>query len=203
MNFSLDGLVGFDLHGKTVGVIGTGRIGKVFCQIMRGFGCKVLAYDTNPDKKWAAESGVLYFDRQQLFKESDILSLHIPLTAITRHIIDGSAIDLMKKNLVIINTGRGALIDTKALIRSLKSHSIGGACLDVYEEESGIFFSDLSESGIDDDLLARLLTFPNVLLTSHQAFLTHEALINIADTTIESITRFEMGKDLRKVLVTL
>ncbi len=203
MNFSLDGLVGFDLHGKTIGVIGTGRIGKVFCQIMRGFGCTVLANDTNPDYKWAEENGVLYFDRKKLFQQCDILSLHIPLTLETRHIINTATIDLMKKNLIIINTGRGALIDTKALIKSLKSHSIGGACLDVYEEESGIFFSDLSEAGIDDDLLARLLTFPNVLLTSHQAFLTHEALKNIADTTIDSLTRFEMGQDLGKVLVTL
>lgn len=201
MNFSLDGLVGFDLHGKTVGVIGTGRIGKVFCQIMRGFGCKVLAYDLLPDNQWATETGVLYSDLERLFKESDILSLHIPLTAITRHIIDAPAIALMKKSLIIINTGRGALIDTKALIKSLKSHSIGGACLDVYEEESGIFFSDLSESGIDDDLLARLLTFPNVLITSHQAFLTVEALKNIADTTIESLSAFESGGTLDKVRV--
>ena len=202
MNFSLDGLVGFDLHGKTVGVIGTGRIGKVFCQIMRGFGCKVIAYDTTPDTPWATQFGVFYFNRDQLFKDSDILSLHIPLTPETRHIIDATAIDLMKKSLIIINTGRGALIDTKALIKSLKSHAIGGACLDVYEEESGIFFSDLSESGIADDLLARLLTFPNVLMTSHQAFLTHEALKNIADTTLQSISTFEAGGNLSQVIVT-
>ena len=169
---------------------------------MRGFGCKVLAYDTRPDNQWAIKNEVLYADRDQLFRKSDILSLHIPLTTDTRHIIDASAIELMKKDVIIINTGRGALIDTQALIKSLKSHSIGGACLDVYEEETGIFFSDLSEAGIDDDLLARLLTFPNVLITSHQAFLTREALKNIAETTVESLSLFEAGGNLDKVIVT-
>lgn len=196
MNFSLDGLVGFDLHGKTVGVIGTGRIGKVFCQILQGFGCKVLAYDLFPDTSWANRSGVQYTPKESLFRDSDIISLHIPLTPDTRHIIDSKAFDSMKKTVILVNTGRGALIDTPELIKALKKHSIGGACLDVYEEEAGIFFSDFSVAGIDDDVLARLLTFPNVLVTSHQAFLTNEALKNIAETTIQNISRFESGVDL-------
>ncbi len=201
MNFSLDGLVGFDLHGKTVGVIGTGRIGKVFCQIMRGFGCRVLAFDKFPDTQWGKKHEVQYVDLKIIIKESDVISLHIPLNSDTKHIIDGASFEIMKKNVILINTGRGALINTRALIQSLKNHSISGACLDVYEEEAGIFFSDLSESGIDDDLLARLLTFPNVLITSHQAFLTHEALKNIAETTIESFTLFETAGDLARVRV--
>lgn len=203
MNFSLEGLVGFDVYGKTVGVIGTGRIGKNFCQIMRGFGCRVLAADTYPDRQWATKNKVSYVDRSVLFSESDILSLHTPLTSETRHIINPSSMALMKKNIILINTGRGALIDTHALIKALKAHLISGACLDVYEEEGGIFFNDLSESGIADDDLARLLTFPNVLVTSHQGFLTHEALNDIARTTIESLTLFEAGGDLNKVIVTI
>ncbi len=196
MNFSLDGLVGFDLHGKTVGVVGTGKIGKAFCQIMRGFGCHVLAMDNSPDKIWAEKNEIQYVSREVLFAKSDVLSLHVPLTPTTRHTIDDAAFQLMKKEVILINTGRGALIDTPALIRSLKKHAIGGACLDVYEEEAGVFFSDLSENGITDDVLARLLTFPNVLITSHQAFLTREALGNISETTIANITKFEEHRDL-------
>ncbi len=201
MNFSLDGLVGFDLYKKTVGVVGSGKIGKVFAQIMKGFGCEVLVFDKYPDHDWAQKFDIHYSDLNNLFKQSDIISLHVPLNAETRHIIDGNAIESMKKNMVLINTGRGALIETNALTQALKTHRISGACLDVYEEEAGIFFNDFSDSGIDDDLLARLLTFPNVLITAHQAFLTQEALKNIADTTIDSISRFEANLDLSKVEV--
>lgn len=201
MNFSLDGLVGFDLHGKKAGVLGTGKIGKAFAQIMKGFGCQVLLYDVYPDKDWAKNQDVTYVELDQLLKESDIVSLHVPLNPQTRHIIDAKALSLIKKECFLINTGRGALIDTTALLSALKQHALGGACLDVYEEEEGIFFADLSEDGINDDQLARLLTFPNVLVTSHQAFLTKEALKNIADTTISSISKFEKSLDLSDVLV--
>lgn len=201
MNFSLDGLIGFDLFQKTVGVIGTGRIGKAFAQIMKGFGCQVLAFDKNPDQQWANQYGIQYLSSQLLFKQSDIISLHAPLTPETRHIINSEVIANMKKNVILINTSRGALIETNALINALKNHTIMGACLDVYEEEAGVFFNDFSESGIDDDLLARLLTFPNVLITAHQAFLTQEAIKNIADTTIDNISRYEKGLDLSKVEV--
>ncbi|WP_413582841.1 2-hydroxyacid dehydrogenase [Bdellovibrio sp. HCB288] len=185
LNFSLEGLVGFDLYGKTVGVIGTGKIGRAFAQIMNGFGCKVLAYDPfpNPDMEKLGK----YVSLQDLLKESDVISLHCPLNDQTRHMLSSSAFEMMKKNAVIINTGRGALIDTKELIEALKSHRIAGACLDVYEEEEGVFFTDQSAEGITDDVLARLTTFPNVILTSHQAFLTHEALVNIAETTRDNI----------------
>ena len=202
LNFSLDGLVGFDLHGKTVGVIGTGRIGKNFAHIMHGFGCRVLANDQFPDLAWALKNEIEYVDRVSLLKLSDVISLHVPLSADNRHMIDKEALDLLKKTAILINTGRGALIDTHALISTLKNHAIAGACLDVYEEEAGVFFSDWSEFGINDDMLARLITFPDVLITSHQAFLTHEALKNIADTTIQSLTLFEVGGDLSHVLVT-
>lgn len=196
MNFSLEGLVGFDLHGKTAGVLGTGRIGRAFAQIMRGFGCEVIAFDTAPSKEWAQSFGVRYVDKDELYRASDFISLHVPLNPDTRHIIDEAAFARMKPCVILINTGRGGLIDTRALIKVLKRRAIGGACLDVYEEEAGIFFNDLSEKGVDDDELARLLTFPNVLVTSHQAFLTREALANIAETTIANITKFERGEDL-------
>lgn len=201
MNFSLEGLVGFDLHGKTAGVVGTGRIGKVYAQIMRGFGCRVIALDAKPDLEWSSPLDILYVDKETVFRESDFVSLHVPLNTETHHLVDTDAIRLMKPRALLINTGRGALVDARALLQALKTHSIAGACLDVYEEEAGVFFHDLSESGIDDDLLARLLTFPNVLLTSHQAFLTHEALTNIAETTISSITKFENGESLKGVEV--
>lgn len=191
-NFSLEGLVGFDLHGKKVGLIGTGKIGSVMAQILNGFGCKVLAYDLY-EKSELKKLGVQYVPLPELLKNSDIISLHIPLTPQTRHILDDKAFALMKAGVMVINTGRGALIDTKSLIKSLKTGHIGAAGLDVYEEEEGIFFENLSDQVLQDDQLARLLTFPNVLLTSHQAFLTNEALGNIAHTTLQNISDFEQG----------
>lgn len=185
-NFSLSGLTGFDLHGKTVGVIGTGRIGRVFINICRGFGMKVLAYDKYP----IADSDIEFVSLDRLLAESDIISLHCPLTEETRHLIDGGAIGKMKTGVVIINTSRGALIDAEALLSGIKSRKVGAACLDVYEEESDIFFEDFSGHIMNDDTLARLITMPNVLLTSHQAFLTEEALANIAETTCGNIVSF-------------
>lgn len=195
-NFSLSGLVGFDLHGKTIGVIGTGKIGKVFARIMRGFGCKVLLYDIHPDPDFAASSGAEYTELKRLYGECDIISLHCPLSEQTKHTIDDRALSSMKKGVMLINTGRGGLIDTKALIRGLKNGHIGSAGLDVYEEESGIFFRDFSGKILDDDVLVRLMTFPNVLITSHQAFLTREALGNIVETTLRNIEDFSTGKPL-------
>lgn len=194
LNFSLDGLVGFDLIGKTVGVIGTGRIGKAFATIMRGFGCEVLVNDVKPDLLWARSCGARYVDVDSLYKTSDVISLHAPLNESTKHLISSSAFERMKKNVILINTSRGALIETHALLTALKRKQIAGACLDVYEEEDGVFAQDLSVTGIDDDLLARLITFPNVLITAHQAFLTHEALTNIAQTTFENIENFISGR---------
>lgn len=185
-NFSLSGLTGFDLHGKTVGVIGTGRIGKVFVNICKGFGMKVIAFDKFPDEN----SGIDYVLLDELFQKSDIISLHCPLTEETKHIIGKEAIERMKKGVVILNTSRGALIDANALLNGIKSRHIGAACLDVYEEESDIFFEDRSEHIMDDDTLARLISMPNVLVTSHQAFLTEEALNNIAETTVSNIKEF-------------
>lgn len=185
-NFSLTGLTGFDLHGKTVGVIGTGRIGSVFVEICKGFGMKVLAYDKYPNENL----GVDYEDLDKLLSESDIISLHCPLTDETRHVIDSAAIGRMKKGVVIVNTSRGALIHAQALLDGIKKRRIGAACLDVYEEESDVFFEDLSDDIMDDDTLARLISMPNVLVTSHQAFLTEEALNNIAETTVKNISEF-------------
>lgn len=185
-NFSLSGLTGFDLHGKTVGVIGTGRIGRVFIDICKGFGMKVIAYDKFP----AQDSGIDYVSLDKLFAESDIISLHCPLTEETHHLIDEGAIAKMKKGVVLINTSRGALIDADALLSGIKSRQVGAACLDVYEEESDIFFEDFSGHIMDDDTLARLISMPNVIVTSHQAFLTEEALNNIAETTVRNITEF-------------
>jgi D-lactate dehydrogenase len=195
-NFSLDGLVGFDMHGKTVGVVGTGKIGEAFSRIMKGFGCRVIAYDVNPNETLAKEGVVEYRTRDDLYRQSDVLSLHVPLTPETRHLVDVKALSLMKRGAVLINTGRGALIDTKALVQALKKGHLGAAGLDVYEEEDGVFFYDLSEKGVQDDTLARLLTFPNVIITSHQAFLTHEALEQIAETTVRNVLRFEAGGEL-------
>jgi D-lactate dehydrogenase len=195
-NFTLDGLEGFDLHGKTVGVIGTGRIGRTFATIMRGFGCTVLLNDKYPNEDFAKESGCTYVGLDELYRRSDIISLHVPLTPETLHMINQAAIETMKPGVMLINTGRGGLTDTKALIKGLKTGHIGAAGLDVYEEEAGIFFCDLSEAGIQDDLLARLMTFPNVLITAHQAFLTREALHNIAETTLANLTAFETGAPL-------
>lgn len=195
-NFSLDGLVGFDLHGKTVGVIGTGKIGTVFTRIMRGFGCRVVAFDHYPNAKLAGELGFEYVPLEKLYADADIISLHVPLTPETRHMIDERAFSAMKPGIMLINTGRGGLIDTHALIDALKTCHVGAAGLDVYEEEEGVFFQDLSDTGVRDDQLARLLTFPNVVVTSHQAFLTREALGNIAATTLQNMSDFAAGKPL-------
>ncbi|MBN1494032.1 MAG: 2-hydroxyacid dehydrogenase [Candidatus Omnitrophica bacterium] len=189
-NFAINGLLGFDLNGKTAGIIGTGKIGKITAGILRGFGMRVLLYDKFPDEKYAAASGCTYVPLEELYKESDIISLHCPLTPETHYIINEVSINTMKKGVMIINTGRGKLIDTKALIQGLKSGQIGSAGLDVYEEESEYFFEDFSNSVIEDDVLARLLTFPNVLVTAHQAFFTEEALRNIAETTLTNIKLF-------------
>lgn len=191
-NFALEGLVGFDLYGRTVGVIGTGRIGAVFARIMRGFGCRVLAYDKFPNADLSSR-GVEYKDFASILKQADILSLHVPLTPDTRHLINSDTLAECKFGMMLINTSRGALIDTKALIQSLKSGQVAFAGLDVYEEEEGIFFKDLSETILQDDQLARLLTFPNVLLTSHQAFLTVDALHSIALTTLTNVSEFASG----------
>jgi D-lactate dehydrogenase len=190
LNFSLEGLVGYDVHGKTVGVIGTGKIGTVFVQILRGFGASVLACDPYPTQELTAESGFEYVTFEELIRRSDIISLHCPLTADTRHLINAEVLEQARDGVIILNTSRGALIDSKALIHALKAGKVGAAGLDVYEEEEGVFFSDLSQTGISDDVLARLLTFPNVLITSHQAFLTHEALNNIAERTVLSCYQF-------------
>ena len=182
-NFSLNGLTGFDLHGKTVGVIGTGRIGRIFIDICRGFGMNVIAYDYYPAK----DSGIEYVTLDELFMRSDIISLHCPLTDETRHIINDEAIGKMKKGVVIINTSRGGLIDSEALLDGIKARKVGAACLDVYEEEADIFFEDRSGHIMNDELLSRLISMPNVIVTSHQAFLTEEALNNIAETTVNNI----------------
>ncbi|GIW99112.1 MAG: lactate dehydrogenase [Pirellulaceae bacterium] len=185
-NFSLNGLIGFDLMGKTVGVVGTGAIGTVFAQIMAGFGCRLLGFDISPSET-CRRLGVDYVPLHQLWGESDIISLHCPLTPDTYHLVDGRAVEQMKKGVMLINTSRGAVIDTQAVIRGLKSGKIGYVGLDVYEEEAGVFFEDLSDKVIPDDVLARLLTFPNVLVTGHQGFLTHEALQAIAHTTLQNL----------------
>ncbi len=195
-NFSLEGLVGFDLHEKTVGIIGTGKIGAVFARIMHGFGCRLLAFDPSPREELVRDLGVTYADLSRIYRESDILSLHVPLLPQTHHLINSDAIRQMKKGVMLINTSRGALIDTRALVAGLKTGIIGFAGLDVYEEEAGVFFEDLSGEVLQDDVLARLLTFPNVLITSHQAFLTHEALERIAQVTLDNVTSFETGTSL-------
>lgn len=194
-NFSLSGLVGFDVHGKTVGLVGAGKIGRLTAQIFRGFGCRVLIADPNLDQAWAKENGVESAGREQLLEEADIVSLHLPLTPETEHLIDAEAFARMKKGSYLINTGRGKLVDSKALLAALKSRHLGGVALDVYEEEEGVFFEDLSGVILEDDKLTRLLTFPNVLVTSHQAFLTREALTQIAETTCENLRRLEQGQD--------
>jgi D-lactate dehydrogenase len=189
-NFALEGLLGFDLHGRTVGVIGTGRIGAFFARIMSGFGCHVLARDLHPDAGCQA-LGVRYVELDELLAESDIISLHCPLTPQTRHLIDAGALARMKRGAMLINTGRGALIDTRAVIRALKSGHLGSLGLDVYEEEADLFFRDLSDEVIRDDVFARLLTFPNVVVTGHQAFFTADALAAIARTTLDNLEAFE------------
>ena len=199
-NFALDGLVGHNLHGRTVGVIGTGRIGALVARAFHaGFGCEVLACDPQPDPA-LIEAGIAYVGLAALLARADIVTLHCPLTPETRHIIDKSAIAQLRKGAVIVNTSRGALIDTRALIAGLKSHRIGAVALDVYEQEAELFFEDLSSEIIDDDLFQRLQTFPNVLVTGHQAFLTEEALAAIADTTLQSLADFAEGKPLEFAL---
>ena len=188
-NFSLQGLAGFDLYGKTVGVIGTGKIGRVFADICKGFGMTVLAYDKFP----AANSGLNYVELPELFEKSDIISLHCPLTEETRHIINADSIAMMKKGVTIINTSRGALVNTEDLITGIKDRKVGAACLDVYEEEGDLFYEDYSGHIVEDDKLVRLIAMPNVIVTSHQAFLTNEALDNIAATTVSNLTRFFSG----------
>ena len=189
-NFSLSGLTGFDLYGKTVGVIGTGRIGRVFIDICRGFGMKVLAYDKFPAEGLDNGDTVKYVSLDELFSNSDIISLHCPLTEETNHIIDATAIEKCKRGVVLLNTTRGALVDAEALLNGIKSRKVGAACLDVYEEESDLFFEDNSGHILEDDTLARLISMPNVIVTSHQAFLTEEALLNIAETTVNNISEF-------------
>lgn len=189
-NFSLNGLVGFDLHGKTVGVVGTGKIGKIFIQICKGFGMKTLAYDPYPDKNLDVE----YCSFEEICKRSDIISLHCPLTPESEHLINKETIGLMKPGVVLVNTSRGGLVDSQALLEGIKSRKIGSAALDVYEEEGELFYEDRSATLFDDDTLMLLIAMPNVLVTSHQAFLTEEALRNIAQTTLESIGEFAEGK---------
>lgn len=194
-NFSLAGLTGFDLHGKTVGVIGTGRIGRVFIDICRGFGMKVLAYDKFPVPGLDNGDTLRYVELEELFRNSDIISLHCPLTEDTHHIIDSEALEQCKRGVVILNTSRGALVDAEALLAGIKSRKVGAACLDVYEEEADVFFEDNSGHIMEDDTLARLISMPNVIVTSHQAFLTEEALENIAETTVNNIlVFFETGE---------
>ena len=188
-NFSLAGMTGFDLHGKTVGVIGTGKIGRVFIDICRGFGMKVLCYDKFPAPDLAKKDMVKYVSLGELFKESDIISLHCPLTEETYHVIDEKAIAECKRGVVILNTSRGALVDAEALLAGIKSRKVGAACLDVYEEEADFFFEDFSGHILEDDTLARLISMPNVIVTSHQAFLTEDALSNIAETTVSNILK--------------
>ena len=195
-NFSLHGLMGFDMHGKTVGIIGTGKIAKILIHILKGFGMNVLAYDLYPDYNFAREEQIVYTSLDELYHSSDIISLHCPLTDQTRYLINDDSIAKMKDGVMIINTGRGLLIHTNALIEGLKTKKVSAAGLDVYEEEGDYFYEDKSDKIIDDDVLARLLSFNNVIVTSHQAFFTKEALHNIAETTLRNIKDFEEGRPL-------
>lgn len=195
-NFSLHGLLGFDMHGKTAGIIGTGKIAKKLISILRGFGMNILAYDLYPDYNFARENQVVYTTLDELYHSSDIISLHCPLTEQTKYLINDYSISKMKDGVMIINTGRGQLIHTNALIEGLKNKKIGSAGLDVYEEENQYFYEDRSDKIIDDDTLARLLSFNNVIVTSHQAYFTQEALSNIATTTLQNVRDFTQGKAL-------
>lgn len=204
-NFSLERLTGFDLGGKTVGVVGTGHIGAIFGRIMLGFGCKVLAFDPNPVQS-LQNIGIEYSSFDEILKQSDIISLHCPLTPKTHHLINTEAFVKMKKGVMLINTSRGALINSRETIQALKCGKLGYLGIDVYEQEEHLFFKDLSERIIHDDIIARLMTFPNVLITAHQGFFTKEALAEITVTTLQNITDFETGKELKnkvKVLVTI
>jgi D-lactate dehydrogenase len=194
-NFALEGLLGFDLHGKTVGIVGTGKIGAVVARIMGGFGCRLVAYDVAPSPDCTA-LGVQYLPLRDVFAQSDIVTLHCPLTESTFHLVDAETLSLMKPGAMLINSGRGALIDTRAVIVALKSGRLGHLGLDVYEEEGPLFFEDRSGGVLQDDVFARLLTFPNVVITGHQAFFTEEALTAIAETTLGNVTAFEQGRPL-------
>lgn len=196
-NFSLDGLMGFDLHGKTVGIVGTGKIGQIAGKILHGFGCKLLAYDPYPQKDFALQYDVQYTDLKTIYQESDVIALYCPLSSSTYHMINEEAVSQMKDGVMIINTGRGQLIKTPALIEGLKNKKIGSAGLDVYEEESQYFFEDFSQEVLTDDTLARLLSFGNVLVTSHQAFFTKEALSKIAETTLDNLKDYFEGRTLK------
>jgi D-lactate dehydrogenase len=199
-NFSLVGLIGFDMYKKYAGVVGTGKIGRVLVQILSGFGMKVIASDPYPDHDFAAATGCRYVDNEELFSMSDIISLNCPLTRDTQYMINKESIEKMKHGVMIINTGRGKLIKTSDLIEGLKSGRIGSAGLDVYEEEEEFFFEDLSDRVLTDDILARLLSFNNVIITSHQGFFTSEALHNIAETTLGNILNFrDKGKDFNEI----
>lgn len=192
-NFSLEGLIGVDLHGKSAGIFGTGKIGRIVAQILRGFGMRVLAFDPYPDASWADQFQITYVDAETVVRESEVISLHVPLTPETRHLIRAENLKLMKPGAMLVNVSRGGLIHTRALIHALKARRLGGVALDVYEEEEGIFFQDLSGEVLQDDDLARLLTFPNMLITAHQAFLTHEALSDIARTTVANLRAMMTG----------
>ena len=193
MNFSLNGLTGFDLNGKTVGVMGTGKIGAILVKILHGFGCDILAYDNSEDGELIEKYGIRYTDCSTICRQADIISLHVPLVPSTKHLVDAKRISLMKPGVMLINTSRGGLVDTKAVIEGLKSGKVGYFGMDVYEEEEGLFFEDHSDEILQDDVIARLMTLSNVLITSHQAFLTDTALTNIADTTIHNLDSFEKG----------
>jgi len=195
-NFSLQGLMGFDMNGKTAGVVGTGRIARIVIRILLGFGMRILAYDPHPDERFARETGISYVPLDELYGRADIVTLHCPLTDATEHLIDEQSIACMKRGVMIVNTGRGGLIQTEALIEGLKSGQVGSAGLDVYEEESDYFYQDRSDTIIGDDTLARLLLFPNVIVTSHQAFFTAEAMHNITCTTLQNIKEFFDGRPL-------
>jgi D-lactate dehydrogenase len=192
-NFALDGLLGFDLRNKRVGIVGTGKIGQIVARILRGFGCSLRAYDVRQNDE-VRDYGVRYVDLDTLFAECDVITLHVPLTPETHHLIDAEALAKMKDGVMIVNTSRGPLIDTRAAIEALKSGRIGNLAIDVYEEEADLFFEDLSDQVITDDVFSRLLTFPNVLITAHQAFFTQEALENIAETTLHNATVYERGE---------
>ncbi len=201
LNFSLNGLVGFDMHGKTVGIIGLGKIGRVVAKILSGFGCSLLAYDLIRDTQLEKENGIFFTDLDDLYRRSDIITLHVPLNSQTRYLINAQSIQKMKRGVMLINTGRGGLVNTREVIQGIKSGQLGYLGLDVYEEENNLFFEDRSEDILQDDIIARLMTFPNVLITSHQAFLTREALKNIARTTLENLNCFESGKKCHNQLV--
>lgn len=194
-NFALNGLLGFNLYGKTIGIIGTGKIGKAFCRVAKGFGCKLVAFDIYEDEQ-LKETGVSYVDIDALYQQSDIISLHCPLVPENKHMINKDTIQRMKEGVILLNTSRGALIDTAAVIEALKTRKIGGLAIDVYEQEEKLFFKDLSGTIIEDDTIQRLMSFPNVLITAHQAFFTQEALHQITSTTLKNVEELLAGQEL-------